>query len=675
MSSSPNARRWLPESRVLRIVGIVAGVLVLFILVLAFMDWNLLRGPIARSASAHLGRPVRIDGNLDVHLFSWTPSVSVSGLDIGNPKWAGPGPMARAERITIQVRLLPLFKGSVVLPLVRVEQPQVHLLRDAEGRVNWASTTAGAPAEAGKAPDLPVVQRFELHPGEITFKDMKRELDFKGRVAANETTDGNDLRPFRLNGSGRINGQAFRFDLRGARLVNVQRHKPYPFDVDLAAGKTHVVAHGTVPKPFDMGTVQSSFVVTGDDLADLFYITGLALPNTPPYRVAGRFARKGTQVLFNDLAGTVGDSDMSGDVSVELSGARPLLNAKVMSRSLDLDDVATWFGAAPSIKPGESVSPEQKAKGRAMAASERLFPDAQLKLARVRAMDADVQYEALAVRTERFPLQAISMHLVLNDGLLRFEPVSMVMPQGKIAGTVSLDARQDVAKTQIDAKLTGIRLSQFKSKRMTDAPFDGVLRGRVKLAGEGNSVHRFVSSTDGAATFVVPRGEVREALAELTGINVSRGLGLLLTQDEDKAMIRCGVADLKATDGTLEVKNMVFDTENVLITGRGHVGLESETFDLSIRGQPKKVRLLRLRSPIELRGPLRKPSVGLQASKAIGQSGVAAALGALVAPLAAVVAFVDPGLAKDADCAALLAEAKADGAPVKTAEILNAPRH
>jgi hypothetical protein len=33
------------------------------------------------------------------------------------------------------------------------------------------------------------------------------------------------------------------------------------------------------------------------------------------------------------------------------------------------------------------------------------------------------------------------------------------------------------------------------------------------------------------------------------------------------------------------------------------------------------------------------------------------------------VAFVDPGLAKDADCASLLADAKTAGAPVKTAEI------
>jgi hypothetical protein len=73
---------------------------------------------------------------------------------------------------------------------------------------------------------------------------------------------------------------------------------------------------------------------------------------------------------------------------------------------------------------------------------------------------------------------------------------------------------------------------------------------------------------------------------------------------------------------------------------------------------------------------LNKPSLGVEVdTRGITQSGVALALGALVTPLAAVVMFVDPGLAKDADCAALLEEAKTAGAPVKTAETQQAPPH
>jgi len=163
----------------------------------------------------------------------------------------------------------------------------------------------------------------------------------------------------------------------------------------------------------------------------------------------------------------------------------------------------------------------------------------------------------------------------------------------------------------------------------------------------------------------VPRGEIREALAELTGINAARGLGLLLSKSQDKANIRCGVANFKAQGGVFAAQDIVVDTDNVLITGRGEIDLGPEVLDLALNGQPKKVRLFRIKSPIALGGTLSKPKVGLKPGNVPGQAVIAAALGVVATPLAAALAFVDPGLAKDADCGSLLAEAQRHGAPVK----------
>ena len=71
--------------------------------------------------------------------------------------------------------------------------------------------------------------------------------------------------------------------------------------------------------------------------------------------------------------------------------------------------------------------------------------------------------------------------------------------------------------------------------------------------------------------------------------------------------------------------------------------------------------------PIEVEGPWVRPGIDLQAGGAVAQGGVAAALGALLNPLAAILPFVEPGLAEDANCAALLAEGGRRGAPVKAA--------
>src|SRR5580700_6037141 len=82
-----------PESKaptVLKWTGIVVGsLLVVLLIALAVLDANAdaLRGPIARAASAHLGRAVHIDGRLQLHLLSWTPRVVVNQLRIANPDW------------------------------------------------------------------------------------------------------------------------------------------------------------------------------------------------------------------------------------------------------------------------------------------------------------------------------------------------------------------------------------------------------------------------------------------------------------------------------------------------------------------------------------------------------------------------------------------------------------
>lgn len=47
----------------------------------------------------------------------------------------------------------------------------------------------------------------------------------------------------------------------------------------------------------------------------------------------------------------------------------------------------------------------------------------------------------------------------------------------------------------------------------------------------------------------------------------------------------------------------------------------------------------------------------------MAQGGAAAILSGLLSPLAAILPFVEPGLAEDANCAALIAEGKARGAP------------
>jgi len=208
--------------------------------------------------------------------------------------------------------------------------------------------------------------------------------------------------------------------------------------------------------------------------------------------------------------------------------------------------------------------------------------------------------------------------------------------------------------------IDNVDLAQFKTAKQRQSPLQGSMVGRLKVHGYGASVHKLASSADGTVSVALPTGQMSDALAELTGIDVVKGLGLLLSQKQPNAAIRCGVIDFQAQKGTLNARSVFIDTTNVLITGRGHVDLGAERLDLSLQGDPKKVRFFRLRSPITLHGTLLHPAIGVKPQNLLAQAGVAAALGTLLTPFAAALAFIDPGLAKNKDCSAVIAEAQAD---------------
>src|SRR5260221_2853989 len=85
--------------KTLRVTAIVLGSLIVIVLVaLALFDWNTLKHPIERIASAKTGRTISIGGKLQGHILSWTPTVIVHGLTLGNPPWESASPMANVDR-------------------------------------------------------------------------------------------------------------------------------------------------------------------------------------------------------------------------------------------------------------------------------------------------------------------------------------------------------------------------------------------------------------------------------------------------------------------------------------------------------------------------------------------------------------------------------------------------
>ena len=308
--------------------------------------------------------------------------------------------------------------------------------------------------------------------------------------------------------------------------------------------------------------------------------------------------------------------------------------------------------------------------GKERRRSKYLLPDSPIHTERLRQTNAEVDYSAVSVLSRDFPLTSLDTHISVQNGGAESQAAGFRLHAGQAVGLDPDRCAQGVPTTTVDARITDIHAENFI--KTADKPITGVLEARAVLTGTGKSVHAAASNAGGTFTAVVPKGGMRHSLAEWTGVDVLPALGLSLAGDNSNTNLRCAVASFSAKNGVMASQSFVIDTDPVRVDGAGHINLADETLSLQLQGKPKSFQLVRLRAPITLTGPWAHPVVGLKAGPALAQGGIAAALGFLN-PLASVLAFIDPGLAKDANCGPLLQQAKAQGNPVKSASIANAP--
>ena len=627
--------------------GIGLMLIGLAVLSLLLFDWNMLRGPIGRWASAEYDREIALRGDLDVHLFSWTPSVVVRGLRIGGPDWARDRATADVAEIRASVRLRKLFAGQIEMPLLSFTRPEVVLIATEDGRKSW-ELNPDKP-DTGEGMKLPVIQQLVITDGRLSFDERRRDLRLQAAVDAREGADG--AAGFVLEGQGTVNGSPLTLKIQGGPFINIRRNRPYQFEAEVSGAGSRLNAKGAITRPFDLGRFDAALTLEGRDLSDLYLLTGVTLPNTPPYRLSGGLNRDDSVWTFEGFKGRVGASDLSGDVRVDAAD-RLRVDARLVSRRLDIDDLAAVLGARTVTNAGGSDTEAPVASGG------KLLPDAPLQTERLRTMDGTLTYRAASVKANDLDVRAVNLGADLKDGILNLDPVSFNFNRGELNGTARINATQDMPYSTVDFRLAGYPLESIIPARKGSAPLTGRALGRAKLEGPGASIHDFAAASKGSLSLVVPDGRMRAAFAELLGINASAGLLKLLSGDQSTAQIRCAVADFDVRGGTAAAKTLIIDTDVVLAQGAGSIDLGQESLNLRIDGESKKPRLLRIWAPITVQGALTAPRVGVDVGAIAGQGGLAGLLGTAAAPVTALLAFVDPGLAEDANCGRLIANAR-----------------
>ncbi len=614
--------------------GICVGLALLAVLISGF-DWNLARPYIARQVTRSTGRSFEIKGDLRLHPSLW-PRIVANDIVIGNAEWSRDPTMAHIKSVDFTISIPKLIIGRLSFPEISLSDFHLALEVDRDGTPNWF------PGKSRRQREFPDIGSLSIDNGTLTFYDPTANTDLSFVVNTTAAEGGQDA-IVEVDGKGKFRGMSAKLHARGGALLSL-RHadRPYPIKAALTVGMTTASIDGTLLDPLHLKKEKVDFVIEGPDLAQLYPITGVPFPPTPAYKLAGYLSHTDDIWIFKRIEGKVGRSDLTGELSVDRSRVPQLITGDLESRSLELKDMSGFIGVSLEKKPRD-----------------RVLPAIPFNLEKIRAADVDVRFRGEKIITENLPLEKMDTRLIVKDGTLKLAPLDFGIAGGKLATAITMDGRGAHIVTHADITARGLHLDELLPTSELTAPKQGIIGGRTRLDGTGDSIAQMMATANGEAALILDGGSISELLLRLSNLDIANSF-LVLVGGDKNVPIRCMVANFKAVDGNFKVQDLVLDTPKVNITGDGNVNFADESLSLRLVSRSKGFSLVSLRGPILVTGKLIKPKAKPDTSKVVQRGALAVGLAAVTVPVAGLIPLLDFGDKKDSNCAALMDQAKSD---------------
>jgi uncharacterized protein involved in outer membrane biogenesis len=611
------------------------------VLLIAFWSWAWFIPLVERQASAALGRPVTV-GGLGVDLGRVT-GITLTDLVVKNPEGFAPAepPLATVPRLVVQLDVMEFIRHRrIVIPDIAVERPSLRLLADAEGRNNY-TFDFGAPEGETAAPADPAAEpaigALRIQDGQAHVTLAKLRADMQLRIGTEEPP-GEQPR-IRVAAEGRYANQPITGTLLGGAVLSLRdAANPWPVQLDLANGPTKVSLKGTVQNPLKFAGADLRLELSGPDMALLTPLTGVPVPPTPAYRVAGRLDYAESHIRFTGMEGKVGRSDLNGDIRVDPRPARPVVTADLQSRQVDLDDLAGFIGADPGDKPAAARSGRRG----------RVLPDDPVNLPKLEAADIHLTYKGARILGRAMPLDDLQVKLDIENGAIALHPLRFGVNGGKIEGNFDFTP---VARGGLRAK-GEIQFQRVDVSRLLGvtnvAEGQGRLGGKAVIDTQGASLAQMLGQGNGSLSLAFSGGNLSALLVDISGLRLGNAI-LSALGLPTRTQVQCFVADMALRRGVLSTRTVLLDTDDALVSGMGDIDLGEEKLNYALRTEAKHFSIGDLPTDIQIRGTFANPAVRPEMLELGARAGAAVGLGIIALPLA-LLPTIQFGIGEDNRC-------------------------
>ena len=598
---------------------LVVAVVVTGLTMLVSIEPEEYREFLAGQASDVLGRPVTIDGPLDLEI-ALTPVIVAEDVRIANAPGFDTGDLARIGRLEVAAGLIPLLGGQVEIERLVFDDAAVALSRRADGTANYDGL--GARGADGTEPADPADADTELSVADLQVTDLTITYSQDGTTpVVVEVPQG------RLSARGPSAPVEVVVDARIDRTPVTLNGTFGAFDALVAGTGTSATVNATV------GGTRFGYdgMVAADAEPRLDGQITLSAPEEPFGRLgtlelSGRLVAGTERVELTDIDGALGDSGVTGDLLVVLDRDRPLLGG-----GLTVDQISV-----PPAAPETADSP--------------LIPDLPLAGLGALGVDVDLGLSIGGVIAPPLEVRDIAAELRLDAAQAELGVASARLHGGTIGGIARLDAAGQLG---LRVHLETVELSGFTDR------LDGPVSATLAFDGGGATLRQAVADGDGSFEAILGQTTIGAVWQDQIG----DALGRVLPLDGGVTRLTCAVGRFDIAGGRLTSTGLIADSAAATAVGEAVIDLLAERLDVLLRPRARDTAVV---VPVRIYGPLDDPAVAVDVADALQAVGPDLLLGALdqMAGLAIPLVAPDSGIA---GCAAALDAGPA--APVPPADL------
>ncbi len=404
--------------------------------------------------------------------------------------------------------------------------------------------------------------------------------------------------------------------------VDAPAGQPARIDLTWRAADASGALQGEIANPVALAGVDLAISAQVPDLAALGTAARQDLPTAKDLRFSARLAERGAAfrggAILREIKLDSPYGDLAGEIIAEI-GRPSSINARLASNRLDLDALRALRRQAP-VETTPPITAPAAPTTPAPTAEEAPLVFRWLSL-----LQGRFEYTADEVRFDNATYRQAVATAVLEDRVLRVQPMAITGPAGRMDLRASIDVRRDVPQVALAVKAPGVAVAPLVQILGYTSPISGNADVDMDLRSAGLTRRAILTALSGRVAVALENGRIQNRVLGDTAGSLMRSLGSSIDSTGSSGLA-CLAMRVRVEKGVAQTQILLLDTDLATLDASGAFNLPQETLALRVQ-VAMKTGLVRVNAPVMVSGPWRSLRVGTDRETA------AAALGSVLNPL------------------------------------------